>query len=156
MCDRTQLGNGTTFLPGKTHPSIAHLIDRVLEDGYVILPSIFSPSQVSTANTELARFDALRSSGPSSKGGRSAFEGFNTKRIYALVDKTRAFDCFAIHETVMKLNDYFLQDKCLLTSFHTVVIEPGEGNQMMHTDDGLIVLPRPRPLMGIVCVALVV
>jgi hypothetical protein len=51
----------------------------------------------------------------------------------------------------MKLNDYFLQENSLLTSFHTVVIGPGEGNQTLHTDDGLIPLPRPRPLIGIVC-----
>lgn len=148
--DRIQLGNGTTFLPGKKDPSISHLIDHVLEHGYVILPSIFTPSQVSAANAELARLDALES-GPAAKGGRNSFEGFNTKRIYALVDKSRVFDCFAIHDTVMKLNDYFLQDKSLLTSFHTVVIGPGEGSQTLHTDDGLIPLPRPRPLMGIVC-----
>lgn len=36
------------------------------------------------------------------------------------------------------------------TSFHTVTIQAGEKEQSMHTDDGLINLPRPRPLMGIV------
>ncbi len=36
------------------------------------------------------------------------------------------------------------------TSFHTVTIQAGETEQSMHTDDGLINLPRPRPLMGIV------
>jgi hypothetical protein len=36
------------------------------------------------------------------------------------------------------------------TSFHTVTIQPGEKEQSMHTDDGLINLPRPRPLIGIV------
>jgi hypothetical protein len=51
---------------------------------------------------------------------------------------------------VLKLNDYFLQENYLLTSFHTVTIQAGEKEQSMHTDDGLIDLPRPRPLMGIV------
>ena len=50
----------------------------------------------------------------------------------------------------MKLNDYFLQPAPLITSYHTVVIEPGEKEQEIHTDDGLISLPRPRPLMGCV------
>jgi hypothetical protein len=54
----------------------------------------------------------------------------------------------------MKLNDYFLQGNSLLSSFHTVVIGPGEGSQSIHTDDGLIPLPRPRPLLGIVCAVL--
>jgi hypothetical protein len=118
----------------------------------VILPSIYTPAQVSLALAELDRLEALQSSGPASKGGRNAFEGFQTRRIYALPDKTRAFDCFPIHETVMKLNDYFLQPNYLITSYHTVNIGPGSREQEMHTDDGLIALPRPRPLMGIVSV----
>jgi len=67
-----------------------------------------------------------------------------------LADKSRAFDCFPIHDTVSKLNGHFLEPNCLMTSYHTVVIEPGEKEQLIHTDDGLISLPRPRPLMGIV------
>jgi len=130
---------------------VAHLIDHVLEHGYVILPNLYTPHQISTANDELARLEELQNSGPSAKGGRNHFEGFNTKRIYALTDKSRAFDCFPIHETVEKLNDYFLEPNPLLTSYHTVVIEPAEKPQLLHTDDGLIALPRPRPLMGIVC-----
>lgn len=30
-------------------------------------------------------------------------------------------------------------------------IGPGAKEQEIHTDDGLIQLPRPRPLIGIVC-----
>jgi hypothetical protein len=71
-------------------------------------------------------------------------------QVYALADKSRVFDEFAINETVLKLNDYFLQENYLLTSFHTVTIQPGEKEQSMHTDDGLINLPRPRSLMGTV------
>jgi len=78
------------------------------------------------------------------------FEGYKTGRIYALADKSRAFDCFPIHPTVLALNDYFLQPNYLLTSLHTVVIRPGEKPQQIHTDDGLVPLPRPRPLLGIV------
>jgi len=146
--NRVQIGQGTTFLPGKKDSSVQHLIDHVIEHGYVILPSIYTREQVDTANAELARLESLQSSGPASKAGRNPFEGLNTKRIYALPDKSRAFDCFPIHDTVTKLNDYFLQPHCLMTSFHTVNIEPGSVEQTIHTDDGLIDLPRPRPLMG--------
>lgn len=93
----------------------------------------------------------MDTSGPAAKGGRNPFEGFKTSRIYALADKSRVFDCFPIHETILKLNDYFLQPNYLLTSWHSVDVGPGSKRQEMHTDDGLIQLPRPRPLMGIVC-----
>ncbi|KAE9378424.1 phytanoyl-CoA-dioxygenase-like protein [Stipitochalara longipes BDJ] len=151
LSSRVQLGEGTTFLPGKRDPSVAHLISHVLEHGYVILPSLFPPSLVSSALAELDRLQSLPTdtSGPASHGGRNPFEGYATKRVYALADKSRVFDEFAINETVLKLNDYFLQENYLLTSFHTVTIDAGESEQSMHTDDGLIHLPRPRPLMGI-------
>jgi len=146
---RIQLGEGTTFLPGSKDPSIAHLVDSVLEHGYVILPSLYTPAQVSLALNELERLEALQTSGPAAQGGRNDFEGFQTRRVYALADKTRVFDHFPLHETVLKLNDYFLQPNYLLTSFHTVTIGPGSKEQAMHTDDGLVNLPRPRPLIGI-------
>lgn len=115
---------------------------------------MYTPAEVSLAKQELARLEALESAGPAAHGGRNPFEGLSTKRIYALTDKSRAFDCFPIHPTVMALNDYFLQPNYLLNSFLTVVIQPGEKGQMIHTDDGLIQLPRPRPLMGTVCIPL--
>jgi hypothetical protein len=148
--DRIQLGSGTTFLPGKKDPSIAKEIDHVFKHGYVILPSLFTKEEVDLANTELERLQSQTSSGPASQGGRNNFEGFQTRRVYALPDKSRVFDCFAINETILKLNDYFLQKSYLLSSFHTVDIGPGSQAQGIHTDDGLIPLPRPRPLMGIV------
>ena len=125
-------------------------MDHVLKYGYVILPSIYTPAQVATANFELAQLEKLESSGPAAKAGRNPFEGLNTGRIYALADKSRSFDCFPIHPTVLALNDYFLQPNYLMTSFHTVNIRPGAVEQDIHTDDGLIALPRPRPLIGIV------
>ncbi|KAN0108787.1 phytanoyl-CoA-dioxygenase-like protein [Hyaloscypha variabilis] len=148
LSSRIQLGEGTTFLPGKKDPSVAPLIEHVLQHGYVILPSLFPASLTSRALTELTHLSSL-SSGPASQGGRNPFEGLKTRRIYALADKTRVFDEFAINETVLKLNDYFLQEHYLLTALHSVVIEGGEEEQSMHTDDGLILLPRPRPLMGV-------
>jgi ectoine hydroxylase-related dioxygenase (phytanoyl-CoA dioxygenase family) len=149
---RVQLGKGTTFLPGKKDPSIQPLIDHVLEHGYVIFEKLYTPAEVSLALEEVGRLEALESSGPASRGGRNPFEGLSTKRIYSLPDKSRAFDPFAIHPTVLALNDYFLQPHYLLNTFQSSTIEPGEEKQVMHTDDGLIPLPRPKPLMGIVCV----
>ncbi len=97
----------------------------------------------------MARLEALES-GPASKGGRNAFEGFKTQRVYALADKSRVFDKFAIHPMVLGLNEYFLQEHYLISTLHTVNVGPGSESQALHTDDGLVALPRPRPLMGIV------
>ncbi|EDO02725.1 hypothetical protein SS1G_05202 [Sclerotinia sclerotiorum 1980 UF-70] len=148
VSDRIQLGQGTTFLPGKKDPSVQNLIDHVLEHGYVILPKIFTPEQVELANSEVARLETIEA-GPAALAGRNSFEGFKTGRVYALADKSRAFDRFPIHPTVLALNDYFLQPNYLINSLHTVVIYPGQTAQSIHCDDGLIALPRPRPLIGV-------
>lgn len=147
--ERVQIGEGTTFLPGKKDLSVQHLIDHVLEHGYVILPNLFTPEQVEIANSEVARLETI-GAGPAAIAGRNSFEGFKTGRVYALADKSRAFDQFPIHPTVLALNDYFLQPNYLITSLHTVVIYPGQTAQPIHCDDGLVALPRPRPLIGIV------
>ncbi|QSZ36801.1 hypothetical protein DSL72_006684 [Monilinia vaccinii-corymbosi] len=146
--ERIQIGQGTTFLPGKKDPSVQHLIDHVLENGYVILSNLFTPEQVEIANSEVARLETLEA-GPAAIAGRNNIEGFKTGRVYALADKSRAFDQFPIHPTVLALNDYFLRPNYLLSSLHTVVIYPGQTAQPLHCDDGLIELPRPRPLIGI-------
>lgn len=149
ICNRVQLGDGTTFLPGEKDPSVAHLIDHVLEHGYVILPNLFTSTQVSTAIDELERIQSSDISGPASKGGRNPFEGYKTERVYGLADKSRAFDCFPTNEVILKLTDYFLQPNYLLTFLHSVNLGPGSPAQAIHTDDGLIQLPRPRPLFGV-------
>lgn len=115
----------------------------------MILPEIYSPTQVSNALDELAKLQA-QESGPASQAGRNPFEGTKTGRIYALTDKSRVFDDFPIHPIVSALNDYFLQPNYLLSTFQTVIINPGEKEQAIHTDDGLVPIPRPRPLLGIV------
>lgn len=112
--NRIQLGRGTSFLPGTKHESVKELIDHVLEHGYVILPRLFSEMLVEEAKGEVARLERVEWEGRRREGGRNGFEGFKTRRVYALADKSRVFDEFAINETVLKLNDYFLQENYLL------------------------------------------
>jgi ectoine hydroxylase-related dioxygenase (phytanoyl-CoA dioxygenase family) len=121
-----------------------------LKNGFVILKNIFSKTEVELALSEMARLEALKS-GPASQGGRNSFEGFQTRRMYAgtILDKSRSFDVFCMHPTILALNDYFLQKHYLLTAVQTINILPGSPSQQLHTDDGLISLPRPRPLFGV-------
>lgn len=86
------------------HPSISSLIPTILEDGYIILPSLFPLHVVDSAIRELDRLEQEQGE----VGGRNAFEGKRTRRVYALSDKSRVFDAFATDETVGRLNDFFL------------------------------------------------
>lgn len=143
------MGDGTFFRPGLCDASIHQYIDKIIDDGYVILPNLFTSTEIDEARVELARLEALQS-GPASHGGRNEFEGLKTNRVYALVDKSRLLDKFALNPTVLALNDYFLEHGYLLSAFHTINVTPGSDPQPLHTDDGFIRQPRPAPLFGAV------
>lgn len=123
------------------------LIDEVVAQGYVIIKNAFTDAQVDEALEELRRLSGTPEAGPASSGGRNPFEGFKTHRIYSLLNKSRVFDKFAMHPSVVALNNYFMDPGWLLSVMHSISIQPGEKSQTLHHDDGQITIPRPhRPL----------
>lgn len=129
---------------------IQNLIDNTIKDGYVIIPNAFTAKEIAEAKAELARLSKIPKPGPANSGGRNSFEGFRTNRIYALLNKSRIFDKFALHPDVLALNDHFLDDGFLLTAFHSINIRPYEDAQALHHDDAYIKVPRPHPPFGTV------
>ncbi|KAF5687785.1 phytanoyl dioxygenase family [Fusarium denticulatum] len=131
------------------------LIDQTVSNGYVIIPNAFTDAEVEEAKTELQRLASSPEAGPAVSGGRNKFEGLRTNRIYALLNKSRVFDKFALHPDVIGLNEYFLDQGFLLNAFHSINIQPGEAPQTIHHDDGFITIPRPhRPFGTAIMVAL--
>ncbi|EFW16937.1 hypothetical protein D8B26_003747 [Coccidioides posadasii str. Silveira] len=118
-------------------------VEHVLQHGYVVIENCFSKEEAEAAKAEIDRL-----SGSAPMIGRNSFEGFNTNRIYSLLNKTREFDKFAILPRVLALNDFFLDPGYNITSFHTIQINPGEKNQDMHHDDAFCHVPRPRLPLG--------
>lgn len=140
----------TAYKRQEAMQKVGPLIEHTLANGYVIIPNAFSPSEIAEAKAELARLAQQPASGPASAGGRNAFEGYRTNRIYALLNKSRVFDKFALHPDVLALNDYFLDDGFLVTAFHSIDIQPREDAQALHHDDAYIKVPRPHPPYGTV------
>ncbi|KAF6831529.1 phytanoyl- dioxygenase family protein [Colletotrichum plurivorum] len=129
------------------------LIDHVDEHGYVIIQNAFTEAEIEEAHRELVRLAAdAASAGPAGgdRAGRNYFEGLNTKRIYALLNKSPVFQKFPIQPTLLALNEHFLEPGFLLNSFHSVYIQPGEAPQMLHHDDGFVTVPRPHRPFGTV------
>lgn len=138
---------GSSKTAPKTKPEeqrLKQLIDQTLENGYVILPSVFSKAEIEEAKAEVARITKSATSGPAAGGGRNRFEGLQTHRIYALLNKSRVFDKFAMHPDVLALNDYFLDDGYLIHAYQSISIQPGEDSQLLHHDDSPITIPRPH------------
>lgn len=129
--------------PLPSNPQTLADIQHVLKCGYIILHNQFSPSDAAAARAEIARL-----SGSTPQNGRNPFEGLKTNRIYSLFNKTRFFDKYTILPRVLALNDYFLDPGFNISSFHTIVIKPGEKPQPLHFDDQFCHIPRPRVPLG--------
>ncbi|KAK5988845.1 hypothetical protein PT974_10341 [Cladobotryum mycophilum] len=135
--------NKRLAIPQSTiEPRVQQLIDHVVEHGYVVIPNAFSPLEIEEARAEVARLTSQ--GGPAAAHGRNTFEGVKTQRIYALLNKSRAFDKFTLHPDVLALNDYFLEPGYLLTLLQSINILPGEAEQTIHHDDAYVTVPRPH------------
>jgi hypothetical protein len=136
--------------PEQDHSEIQGLIDHINEHGYVVIPNVFSSEEIEEAKAEVRRLASAPRTGAASLRGRNTFEGLKTQRIYALANKSRFFDKFALHPDVLALNNYFLDPGYLLNSFQSITIEPGETPQTLHHDDGYVTVPRPHRPFGAV------
>ncbi|KAL7904158.1 phytanoyl-CoA dioxygenase [Trichoderma velutinum] len=121
-------------------PAVRSLIQAVLRDGYVVIPNAFTEAEALEAKAEIDRLH-----GQSPRIGRDSFDGFKTNRIFALLNKTRVFDKFCLIPQVHALNDFFLDDDYLVYIMETITINPGEKAQVLHHDDSVTRLPKPRP-----------
>src|SRR5436305_267102 len=79
------------------------LLDRVLadldRDGYAVVESLLSSDEATAVR------DGLREVLDRTPTGRNDFEGYQTRRIYALFAKTRAFDGLALHPLLLGVLD---------------------------------------------------
>ncbi len=112
----------------------AAAVDR---DGYVVIEGLMDPSWVAAAREDLLR--VLESTGT----GRNSFEGFSTRRVYALFAKTRFFDGPGTHPLVLGVLDHVL-GHYQFSAPVGIQIGPGEVAQVLHRDDGVYPLPRPH------------
>src|SRR5882757_6969667 len=116
--------------------------DRVVEamaaDGYCVVEALLGPDDLATARSSLV--DVLAAT----PNGRNAFEGFETKRVYALFAKTRAFDAAAVHPLVLGVLDRAL-GHYQLSAPTGIQIGPGEQAQVLHRDQSVYPLPPDFP-----------
>jgi ectoine hydroxylase-related dioxygenase (phytanoyl-CoA dioxygenase family) len=107
-------------------------------DGYFVVEGMLSTDAVETTRAEL--LDVLERT----PEGRNDFEGFQTRRIYALFAKTRAFDALAIDPLLLGVLDRVL-GHYQLSAPTGIQIGAGEKAQVLHCDQGIYPLPRDYP-----------
>ena len=80
--------------------TVADVLANLDRDGYAIVPGVLSRDEAAAIRAELlAVADAI-------PHGRNSFEGFHTRRIYALFRKTRLMDGLAIHPLLLGVRSH--------------------------------------------------
>jgi ectoine hydroxylase-related dioxygenase (phytanoyl-CoA dioxygenase family) len=120
---------------------IAKVERFVATDGYAIVTDVIDQATCANLIAEVDRVE--REFGIDF--GKSDFEGFHTRRIFNLIARGPRFRDLVIDETVLGLVEAILGDGILLSGTTSMHISPGETEQLLHADDGMISLPRPHP-----------
>ena len=120
---------------------IAKVERFVATDGYAIVTDVIDQASCANLIAEVDRVE--REFGIDF--GKSDFEGFHTRRIFNLIARGPRFRDLVIDETVLGLVEAILGDGILLSGTTSMHISPGETEQLLHADDGMISLPRPHP-----------
>jgi hypothetical protein len=118
--------------------TVDEVVGALDADGYAIVEGLLPPGEAASARAELTRLLAAIPE------GRNSFEGFNTRRIYALFAKTRCLDGPATHPLVLGVLERVL-GPFQLSAPTGIEIGAGEVAQSLHHDDGVYPLTRPHP-----------
>ncbi|MDG2304230.1 MAG: phytanoyl-CoA dioxygenase family protein [Candidatus Binatia bacterium] len=116
------------------------LADRVREDGFAIVEGVLERNRCADLIAEVDRVE--REHGI--EFGTNDFEGFRTRRIFNLIHRSPLFRELVIHEPMLALMERLLGVDFLLSGTTSMHISPGETEQLLHSDDGMITLPRPH------------
>ncbi|MEO7427971.1 MAG: phytanoyl-CoA dioxygenase family protein, partial [Acidimicrobiales bacterium] len=117
--------------------SVDDVVGALDRDGCVVVEGFIDAAKVAALNDELAPFRAA------TPEGRNDFEGFDTRRIYALFAKVRGFDELATHPLVLGVLDQVLGE-FQLSGPVGIDIGPGESPQGLHRDDQVYPLRWPH------------
>ena len=108
---------------------ISRLIDSIREQGFSIIEGLLSEKELSKIRGELTPY--LQKD----KLGRNNFEGYQTERVYALLDKAPSIAQLIEHPVLLELLDQLLPKNYLLSAALAINVHPGETPQPIHRDD---------------------
>ena len=117
--------------------SVDDVIAALDRDGCVVVERLIDAAKVAALKAELAPH---RERTPL---GRNDFEGFDTRRVYALFAKVRGFDELATHPLLLGVLDRVL-GQYQLSGPVGIDIGPGESPQGLHRDDVVYPLSWPH------------
>ena len=117
--------------------SVAEIVGALERDGCAVVERFIDAEEVQALKAEMAPY---REATPE---GRNDFEGFSTRRVYALFAKVRGFDELAIHPLLLGVLDEVL-GVYQLSGPVGIDIGPNESPQGLHRDDQVYPLGWPH------------
>lgn len=130
----------TSIARGVDPELVQSLMSEVWENGYVIIEDLM-PREI----IEKVKEKVLPLLG---HDGRNEFEGYKTRRIYSVIEKTLEVNPFMDNPLILALLDTFFMPNYLLSQIQAINVLPGEIAQPLHADDGFYPIPRPRAPIG--------
>ena len=119
--------------------SVDEVVALLDGDGYAIVEGLLDADETARIKADLERaLDDVPT-------GRNDFEGFHTRRLYAIFAKTRALDAVATHPLILGVLDRVLGEHYQLSGPTGIEIGPGEVAQVLHRDEDIYPVPRPHP-----------
>lgn len=118
-------------------------LDEISERGYTILENAIDLARVDALAAALLTIERERKILPSN----NAFEGERTVRIYNLLVYEEPFVEVPLHESVLPIVEGVLDPNCLVSTLSSISIGQDETEQLIHSDDQVIGLPRPGPAL---------
>lgn len=134
--DLSEKALATPDRPDADSTEIESFYTDLQRDGFVIIPNVAPVDQLEQIKTEML--------GLLEYDGRNEFEGFKTRRLYSVIEKSLACNPLVDHPTVLALLDKILRPNYLLSQLQAINVLPGEIRQPLHHDDGFYPFPRPR------------
>ena len=115
----------------------------LMEDGAVVFRNLVDDAVIDQVRSELDPFLER------AYNGEGDFWGYKTKRVSSLVAKSKTYgEELATNPTILSAMDNLLLPHCERYHLHVtqaVAIGPGEGQQIIHRDDGLMPFRHPGP-----------
>ena len=108
--------------------------------GFVILPRQLSQATLASARREIGELLAGTEWG-------SGFDGSRTRRVWALLSRTRCMDEATLDPVVLEMVHRTIGPGSQFSLTQATQIHPGQTAQVLHYEQGIYPLPRDREVM---------
>lgn len=118
---------------------VASLAEEIVRGkGYVLLPDLFTPKEVTEARSQILKLASEQPVGRFLKAGERS-------RLYRLLDETELFEQMVQHPQVIEVLEAILGSDMTLGGFSAHILYPGASSMGAHVDYPYFTMTPPYP-----------